>query len=62
MKKIFLLCTLLASLFAQDNYDFRLAYARADSHDLAYIAIGDMAPDLSNVRAIMIDGGYKYSR
>ncbi len=59
MKKIFLLCTLLASLFAQDNYDFRLAYARADSHDLAYIAIGDMAPDLSNVRAIMIDGGYK---
>ena len=59
MKKLFLPFLFVSSLFAQNDYDLRIAYARADSHDLAYIAVGDMAPDLSNVRAVMIDGGYK---
>jgi outer membrane protein len=59
MKKIFLLLTFLTSLFAQNDYDLRVAYGRADSHDLAYIAVGDMAPDSAKGRVLMLDAGYK---
>lgn len=62
MKKLFLLFLFVSSLFAKDDYELRFAYARADSHDLVYIATGDMAPDLSGVRALMIDGGYKIAQ
>lgn len=59
MIKILLLFTLFTSLFAQNDYDMRLAYGRADSHDIAYIAIGDLAPDSAKGRVAMLDVGYK---
>ncbi len=59
MRKILFLLTIFTSLFAQNDYDIRLGYGRADSHDLAYIAIGDMAPDAAKGRVIMLDAGFK---
>ena len=59
MKTLFLLSLFVIGLFAQDNYDFRVAYGRADSHDLAYIAIGQIHLDPADTRVIMVDGGYK---
>ena len=59
MRKIFLLFTLLFSLHAQDNYELRLTYARADNNDLLYIMVGDMAPNTSGIRMVSLDGGYK---
>ncbi len=60
MKKLFLLLSLFSiNLFAQDDYDLRVAYGRADSHDLAYVAIGQGKLDPLNTRVIMLDAGYK---
>ena len=59
MIKTLLFLTIFTSLFAQNDYDLRVAYGRADSHDLAYIAVGDMAPDSAKGRVLMLDGGYK---
>ena len=59
MKKLFLLSFFITALFAQNDYDLRVAYGRADYHDLVYIAIGDMAPDSAKGRVLMLDAGYK---
>ena len=59
MKKLFLLLLVVSSLYAESKYELRLAYARADNHDLLYILSGDMAPDTSGIRMISVDGGYK---
>ncbi len=59
MKKLLFLTSFVINLFAENNYDFRVAYGRADSHDLVYIATGDMAPDSAKGRVLMLDAGYK---
>ena len=59
MKKLFLLSFFITTLFAQNDYDLRIAYGRADSHDLVYVAVGDMAPDSAKGRVLMLDAGYK---
>jgi hypothetical protein len=59
MKKLFLFSFFITTLFAQNDYDLRIAYGRADSHDLVYVATGDMAPDSAKGRVLMLDAGYK---
>ena len=59
MKKLFLLSFFITALFAQNDYDLRIAYGRADSHDVVYVATGDMAPDSAKGRVLMLDAGYK---
>jgi hypothetical protein len=59
MKKLFLFSFFITTLFAQNDYDLRIAYGRADSHDLVYVATGDMAPDSAKGRVLILDAGYK---
>jgi hypothetical protein len=59
MKKLLLLFLFLSPLFAKDSYELRLAYFRADNNDLLYIMTGNMAPNLTGIRMVSVDGGYK---
>ncbi len=60
MKKLFLLLSLFTvNLFAQNDYDLRVAYGRSDANDLAYVAIGQVHLHPSDTRVIMVDAGYK---
>ncbi|MBU0632041.1 hypothetical protein KKA17_05290 [bacterium] len=58
--KFFLLFSLFfINLFAQNDYDIRLAYGRADSHDFGEIISSQIAPHSTNTHVAMLDVGYK---
>lgn len=59
MKKILLLSLFFINLWAQNDYDLRIAYGRADSHDFGEILSSQISPHHTDTHVMMLDGGYK---
>ncbi|WP_345993286.1 hypothetical protein [Sulfurimonas sp. HSL-1716] len=59
MKKLFLLFLCLINLYAQNDYDVRVAYGRADANDFGQIISSQIAPHHASTHVMMVDAGYK---
>ena len=62
MKKILLLLLLITSIYAENNYDFRVAVGRADHNDFGQILSGETAPYTIDAKVAVIDVGYKFAK
>lgn len=59
MKFFLLFLLFFINLFAQNEYELRLAYGRSDSHDFGEIISSQIAPYSTNTHVMMLDAGYK---
>ena len=59
VKKILLLSFFFINLWAQNDYDFRIAYGRADSNDFGEIISSQISPHHTGTHVMMLDAGYK---
>ncbi len=56
--KLFLLLLLSISLYAQNDYSFRVAYGKVTTSDLGEIFSGDIQSHKYNLDVLAFDGGY----